>query len=300
MAELSAAPQRSLDATPKTVDIVFHSNVDPQSVRDELAAAARLDPSDLKLTRSKVRLEVAANQLDVIAGLDEVRHVEEVVPMKLHNDIARRILNVEPPPNPNAVLEGQGQTVAVCDTGFDRGSTTDVHEAFDGRVDRLYALGRANPNDPDGHGTHVAGSVLGDGDSATLGHTVRGTAPRARLVLQAVLDSGGGLGGLPSDLNDLFEPPYDDDDARVHTNSWGSALGDGRYNSNSQEVDEFVWGPPRLRHLLCGRQRRRGLQRQRRDRSTLHHAARHRQELHHDRRDRERPPRLSPELSASL
>lgn len=241
LTELSAAPARSLDTTPKTVDVVFHSNVDPQSIRDELAAAAQLNPSDLELMRSKIRLKIAANQLEAVAGLDEVRHVEEVVPMKLHNDIARQILNVEPPPDPNAVLEGEGQTVAVCDTGFDKGSTTDVHEAFDGRVEKLYALGRTNnPNDPHGHGTHVAGSVLGDGDSATLGHTVRGTAPRARLVLQSVLDSGGGLGGLPNDLNDLFAPPYDDD-ARVHTNSWGSTIGDGRYNSNSREVDEFVW-----------------------------------------------------------
>ena len=74
-----------------------------------------------------------------------------------------------------------------------------------------------------------------------LGHAVRGTAPAARLVLQSVLDSSGGLGGLPNDLNDLFQTPYDDDGARVHTNSWGSTLGDGSYNSNSSEVDEFVW-----------------------------------------------------------
>ena len=48
-------------------------------------------------------------------------------------------------------------------------------------------------------------------------------------------------GGLPDDLHDLFQTPYDDDGARVHTNSWGSTLGDGRYNANSLEVDEFVW-----------------------------------------------------------
>ena len=60
-------------------------------------------------------------------------------------------------------------------------------------------------------------------------------------MLQSVLDSAGGLGGLPDDLHDLFQPPYDNDSARVHTNSWGSTVGDGRYNANSFEVDEFVW-----------------------------------------------------------
>ena len=130
----------------------------------------------------------------------------------------------------------------MADTGFDKGSTTDVHNAFTGRVAKLYALGRPNnANDPNGHGTHVAGSVLGDGNSTVLGHVVRGTAPAARLVLQSVLDSAGGLGGLPDDLHDLFQPPYDNDSARVHTNSWGSTVGDGRYNANSFEVDEFVW-----------------------------------------------------------
>ena len=50
---------------------------------------------------------------------------------------------------------------------------------------------------------------------------------RPGLVLQSVLDISGGLGGLPNDLNDLFQTPYDDDGARVHTNSWGSIIGDG-------------------------------------------------------------------------
>jgi len=239
--DIAAAPASTLSTAPKVVDVVFHANVDTQSIRDKLAAAAHLDASDLNILPHKLRLNVQTKYLNALAGIDEVRHIEEVLPMKLHNNIARVILNLEPPPIPATVFEGQGQTVAVADTGFDRGSTTDVHAAFTGRVARLYALGRANANDPDGHGTHVAGSVLGDGDSAILGHRIRGTAPAARLVLQSVLDSGGGLGGLPDDLNDLFQPPYDDDGVRIHTNSWGSTLGDGRYNSNSSEVDEFVW-----------------------------------------------------------
>jgi subtilisin family serine protease len=83
--------------------------------------------------------------------------------------------------------------------------------------------------------------VLGDGISATLGTTIQGTAPKAQLVLQSVLDAQGGLGGLPADLNDLFKGPYNNEGARIHTNSWGSAVGDGSYDSQSSEVDDFVW-----------------------------------------------------------
>jgi serine protease AprX len=233
----------TLARSPKTVDIVLHANVDPTAVHDKVAAAARIDPADLKMSRHKTRLTVQAQHLADLAALDEVRHLEEVMPYKLYNDIARRILRLDIG-NPVLTLgfEGENQVIAIVDTGFDVGSTTNVHPAFQGRVARLYALGRPNnANDPNGHGTHVAGSVLSDGISPVLGMAIRGTAPRAQLVLQAVLDSGGGLGGLPDDLNALFRPPYDNDGARIHTNSWGSTIGDGRYDQNSRELDEFVW-----------------------------------------------------------
>lgn len=225
----------------KKVDIVLHANVDFKKIRDRLAEAAGLDPAELKLAGNKVRIKVKAQKIAALARIDQVRHIEEVRAPQLHNDVARRILRVETGNPPKARFEGEGQIVAVCDTGFDQGSASNPHPAFSGRVLKLYPLGRANKtNDPDGHGTHVSGSVLADGDSATLGHKVRGTAPKARLVLQSVLDSRGGLGGLPDDLGTLFLPPYRDDGARIHTNSWGYTNGDGAYNSNSREIDDFV------------------------------------------------------------
>ena len=68
-----------------------------------------------------------------------------------------------------------------------------------------------------------------------------GDGAQAQLVLQSVLDAHGGLGGLPPNLGDLFRDPYANDGARVHSNSWGSTLGDSRYDSQSFEVDDFVW-----------------------------------------------------------
>lgn len=241
--EMAARPERILNGTPTTVDVVFHGNVDPRTIREKVAAAAHIDPDDLQLSGQKARVSVQARYLSELADIDEVRHIEKVTPYKLHNNIARQILRLDNSnPGASARLEGEGQIVAVCDTGFDRGSTTNVHPAFQGRVRKLYALGRPHrANDPDGHGTHVAGSVLGDGASSVLGHSVRGTAPKAHLVLQSVLDRFGGLGGLPADLRELFRSPYDNDGARVHTNSWGSVVGDGSYNSNSRELDDFVW-----------------------------------------------------------
>jgi hypothetical protein len=233
---------------PRVVDVVLHSDVDPNAVRKELAAAAKVDPRGLQAGKSKVRLTVQEGQLEAIAGLDEVHHIEPVPERQLFNNVARQILHAEVTIN-GTQYQGAGEVVAVADTGLDKGSTTNVHPAFAGRVKKLYALGRTHPartDDPHGHGTHVAGSVLGDGNSATMGGPIQGTAPAASLVLQSTLDSAGGLGGLPVDLHDLFTPPYDDDGARVHTNSWGATTPGLPYDSSAQEIDDMVWNHPDL------------------------------------------------------
>jgi hypothetical protein len=237
---LAATPAHSIAQNPRTVDVVLHDNVAPDSVRDQIARAAHLDPKDLTMSRHKARVVVQPRFLPALAAIDGVRHIEEVQPKKLMNDVARGILRADPSPN-GAPLQGEGQIVAVADTGFDKGSTANVHPAFQGRVVKLYPLGRTRANDPNGHGTHVAGSVLGDGNSPALGGPVQGTAPRARLIVQSLLDPRGDLGGIPDDLHDLFLPPYQNDGARVHTNSWGDRNGDGSYSSQSGELDDFVW-----------------------------------------------------------
>lgn len=126
--------------------------------------------------------------------------------------------------------------IGVADSGLDH-----QHAAFAGRVARLIARGRPpiDASDPHGHGTHVAGSVVGQGGPNQVG---RGIAPDATLVFQSILDTGGGLGGLPLELSDLFEEAYQAG-ARIHNNSW-SANTQSFYTINSREVDEFVYERP--------------------------------------------------------
>jgi serine protease AprX len=176
----------------------------------------------------------AAEQEENVRALEGVRKAEQYIEPQLHNDVARVLLGIDPATNPGAgMLEtGAGQVVGVADTGLDQ-----THPDFQGRIVGVSALGRVNnATDPHGHGTHVAGSVLGSG--AASARKFRGAAPAAKLFFQSLLDSKGGLGGLPLDLNDLFDEAYKKD-ARIHNNSWGSAVG-AEYTLNSQEVDEFV------------------------------------------------------------
>jgi serine protease AprX len=236
---LMLTPAETLSKEPVTVDVVLHRNVDVASVRDKIAAAAGLSPAMLGVGRNKIRLTTQRSRLNDLAAIDEVRHIEPYIAPQLSNNVARGILRADNIQSGGA-LEGDGQVVAVADTGFDKGVTDDVHPAFTGRVLKIYALGRTgDASDPNGHGTHVAGSVLGNGVMQD-GTAIRGTAPNAKLVFQSILDSGGNLGGLPVDLHDLFSPTYDNDGVRIHTNSWGSPAS-GAYTSSSSEVDDFVW-----------------------------------------------------------
>jgi serine protease AprX len=81
--------------------------------------------------------------------------------------------------------KGQGITIAVIDTGIY------PHADFKERIKafKSWTDGKTEPNDPQGHGTHVAGDAAGNG---TLSDgRFKGPAPEADLVGIAVLDKNG-------------------------------------------------------------------------------------------------------------
>lgn len=236
---LAAAPRHLTSArSAPLVDIVLHRGVDATAAVANLAQAIGIDPNELQVAGGKVRAHVQADRLTKLSEVDQVRHVEPVLERKLYNDVAGRLLGADAV-HSRLELSGEGEVIAVCDTGFDTGSASDPHPAFAGRVTKLYALGRSSASDPDGHGTHVCGSALGDETSTSLGR-IRGTAPKAKLVMQSVLDRRGGLGGLGDDLRPVLETPYTKDGARVHSNSWGEDSAGG-YTTTAFELDDFVW-----------------------------------------------------------
>jgi len=200
-----------------------------------------------------------------LAAVHGVKMIRRRAIARASNDVAAGILGV---PAPSAGDGGRGEVIAVCDTGLDSGQADSLHPDFAGRV----AAMRSYPVHPDfgpyvrnpgaddgpadrdsGHGTHVAGSALGSGKASDgLDAPVRGMAPRARLVLQAVeqelqwkdaaLEQSYGrflLAGIPDDLADLFSWARARG-ARIHSNSWGG--GDpGAYDAQCEQLDRYVW-----------------------------------------------------------
>jgi len=191
--------------------------------------------------RGVLRATVPAAALDTLAALAEIEWIERYVQPETNNDVAARasMMNVQSVWT-NRNLRGAGQIVAVGDSGLDTGNTATIHPDFSNRVHAAFGLFEPGFwGDPMGHGTHVAGSVLGSGAAYQNGR-FQGMAPEARLVMQAMGDREGSSSIYPpSPLNLLFEQAYTNE-ARIHTDSWGSAVA-GAYTIYSREADEFMW-----------------------------------------------------------
>ncbi|MEK7356484.1 MAG: S8 family serine peptidase, partial [Bdellovibrionota bacterium] len=147
-------------------------------------------------------------------------------------------------------LTGHGQIVGVADTGLDSGDVAAVHPDFSGRITKglIFGLFSKTWADPMGHGTHVAGSVLGSGSKSN--GALKGGAYEANVVAESMWSPM--LGGLsvPSKMGDLFGQAYDQG-ARIHTNSWGSPASVGAYDSFAQQTDEFTTSRPDMLILFA-------------------------------------------------
>jgi subtilisin family serine protease len=221
---------------------------------EDVRALARQMPGHVvqKAARHRgfLRVSVAPGDAARVAALPGVEWVEPYVPPKLFNDVAAGLMQV-PAARQEIGLFGRGQVVAVADTGLDVGGDG-VSDDFSGRVRRAYALSRSATgdwSDLNGHGTHVCGSVLGAGalsGSDSADHLYEGSfagmAPEASLVMQSVGDASGAL-ALPMDLGQLLLPPYQNDGARIHSDSWGSgdAAESGQYLQSTWQIDDTCW-----------------------------------------------------------
>lgn len=163
----------------------------------------------------------------------------------LLSDRAGDIINATPL-NSNYVfpagLTGKGQIVGIADSGLDKGSTSDIVadlKSETGKMPRVSMLksytDRYMPDDPDGHGTHMAGIIAGSGASSKGKY--RGIAPGASLYFQALLDSRNNI-RVPDTMADLFLPSYQAG-VRIHVNGWGNS--GNSYQSRTRQIDTFVW-----------------------------------------------------------
>jgi serine protease AprX len=220
-----------------TYELRCHEPQDIPTVAAALERDARADNLVVGKRRVRFDCDEGSPLIAELAKMPQVSAVELFQFPELAVDFVRQAIGIQPatglPPLP---WDGTGVLVAVADSGVDT-SHPDLANRLEKLIERVPP---SEPNDPNGHGTHVCGIIAGDGTAS--GGQLKGVAPGARLIVQGIMGSGGKLDGLPIDMGDLFQQAYDLG-ARIHNNSWGNFVA-GLYTHDSYEVDEFVYDHP--------------------------------------------------------
>ncbi|MBP5321849.1 MAG: S8 family serine peptidase [Kiritimatiellae bacterium] len=209
-----------------------------------LAERVAGDGGEILSRQSRLIAELETATLPDLAREGTVRWIEPYHRPKLMNDLACSPARMNTVPLwENWGLTGAGQRISQSDTGVDTADPATLHPDLRETVDQIIPLDTAGDgSDTNGHGTHTAGSVVGDG--AASGGRFRGSAYGARLVAQAFrVDSLGNLYGFPDDMNTLFAQTYDLG-CRIHSASWGEPEAKGRYSTATRQIDRFVWAHP--------------------------------------------------------
>lgn len=242
----------------------------------------RIDPPQIQLS---VPGNVFSRLVAALVRDPDVQFVEPIYGIELHNDqvvwitqsynrVAGPLEAAEALPRTyaqsatiwNQGLHGEGQIVAIADTGFETGTcffndfangVTPQAVAPPGNLltdashRKIVALNGVTPtaltsSDAFRHGSHVATTLAGDdqanlADSSTPGHDHGdGVAPAARMVLEDIsvaVDSACGVSIGVNSVEDLLAQEYAAG-ARISNNSWGG-LGP-TYGNAAQGIDRAI------------------------------------------------------------
>jgi hypothetical protein len=232
-------------------------------------------------------VEVAAAQVADLARVPGVRALEPSSPGGLANMRAGVITGVNQVRDRGPVsatlpveLDGAGEIVHVLDSGLHGGTIGALHPDYTARVILLYNSWDPAPPAPPGpvpapvisckdfatHGSHVVGTIAGDGTQAagfapaagTPASLPRGVAPAAQIVFHSVNRASPphpapGAAGAPPYVT---ESPVDFRNylrafrtahawgARVHSNSWEYRGGTNVYDGTSTIFDTFAFLNP--------------------------------------------------------
>lgn len=187
----------------------------------------------------RIHLKIESSEIPALSIIKDVKWIEGYEPLIVFNDVARGIINATYV-NENYNLTGNGQILAIADTGLDTGvNNASMNPDLYGRILDIQFIGGDGPQDRNGHGTHVTGSAVGNGSLSDGQY--KGVAPEAQLVFQSIGYENGTV-VVPANLSVLFEDAYELG-ARIHSNSWGG-FGNGSYMTSSKDVDQFMWTHP--------------------------------------------------------
>ncbi len=225
---------------PVSVLVTLDRQFDVQVTLAELAAiGAVLDSSP-----RRALVEVDRARVSELAALPGVLAAEVEPDPRTQNNVARTLIGVSPTAA-GLGLDGSGEIVGVADSGLDNGVNDATMLAdFAGRIVNIRAtvnkaaFGVSNGADLNNHGTHVSGSILGNGSNSN--GNIAGMAPAAQITMLSMGPNNSSGLSVPLDLyTGIYQDAFNDG-ARLHNNSWGSTGSFGAYTAFSRDVDEFM------------------------------------------------------------
>ncbi|UHA76169.1 S8 family serine peptidase [Paenibacillus sp. 481] len=193
--------------------------------------------TNIKVIGDSIEAKLTTEQLQQLLQHEDVLFIEPKLIYDADNDFVTGQLKAS---SPNGLwsrgLTGTGQVVGVADSGLDTGNEATLHRDFTGKLHTtpIDYGGDNDWSDPNGHGTHVAGTVLGIGTESNGKY--KGVAHGAKLVFQS-LQCADGNGFCYTDIRDIFRDAQQAG-ASIHTNSWSGRVNE--YNSNAVKTDEFL------------------------------------------------------------
>lgn len=216
---------------------------------EQIESLKQISTSFFQRSQNVARVAIKKKDINLLKAMDNVDTIEESKPLSILNNVGRAVMETEYLFG-TYNLTGFGQVIGSIDSGIDNGSDNllvedDIHLDFDNRITsisivsdllcQVYGASCTNPDDKRGHGTHVVGSIMGNG-SRNLDY--KGIANKAGLSFYAAGDDAGSTAIYIDNLNTMLEKAYNDS-ARIHSDSWGadSNTYDSYYCKN---MDKFM------------------------------------------------------------
>ncbi|MBN2548983.1 MAG: S8 family serine peptidase [Anaerolineales bacterium] len=252
---------------------------DPTALQEKVAGVGASIEWVASRELQVMRIWATPEQIPALAAIPGVYRLEPYIPPTFDNERASQVTRTWDvrSASRNGLLQdltGEGQIAGMVDSGLDANNTTpninDFYDFTNGiKTSRISAAlpgqGCSSPcfcynsdsENASGHGTHVAGTILGNGYNSLLQRGLQnqarganpffdyafgvGQAPEARMVFSYVAGhyylTQGTLCGL-GDVYLTWKSVYDNG-ARNVNNSWGAPY--YSYGQDATEADEIMW-----------------------------------------------------------
>ena len=219
--ELAVDPSRVPTSEVGNIEVQVFEDADLESVRSGLEAAGASVAFE---TGMGFVVHVPGEGVADLARIPGVFSVEPYYVAEPENDRGRIIISAEEVGNSGnngflVNLDGSGEIVGVVDSGLDHGDPArlgDIHPDIRGRVLSITNIapggGPTVPDTGGAHGTHVTGTIAGNG--AASNGRIKGVAPACHIVFQGPTQTGAAA------VVAFYRAHRAG--ARVHHNSWGT------------------------------------------------------------------------------